>query len=96
MFLLSHWAFDRRAQWVKITFDLILIRERSVSIALSIFNRALYHILNYFCLVYEYHPKSRIDPSGNTGCQKIDKMDHFWHLSRTSQNVNVARFARNV
>ena len=52
MFLLSHWAFDRRAQWVKITFDLILIRERSESIALSIFNRALCHILNYFCLVH--------------------------------------------
>ena len=45
---------------------------------------------------YEYHPKSRIDPYGNTGCQKIDKMDHFWHLSKTYLNVNVARFARNV
>ena len=55
MFLLSHWAFDRRAQWVKITFDLILIRERSESIALSIFNRALCHILNYFCLVHCIH-----------------------------------------
>ena len=31
-----------------------------------------------------------------SGFQKFAKMDQFWHFLWSTQNVNVARFARNV
>ena len=50
-----------------------------------------------FCLI-------KIDRSGNTfglqalGFQKLAEIDHFWRFYQLlcTQNVNVARFARNV
>ena len=98
MFLLSHWAFDRRAQWVKITFDLILIRERSESIALSIFKSC---VMSYFELflpgaLYMNITQKVALTRLVTLVVKKSTMDHFWHLSKTYLNVNVARFPRNV
>ena len=40
------------------------------------------------CTMYENHPKYRIFNSSKTY-----RIDDFWHFN---QNVNVARFARNV